>query len=154
MDLQFIDAPVTTSTSAYTANRVVGGAIHLRKAAKSGGVTLLRHLIVREVGSQKAPFTLVFLNADPGVLADGSTPSLSALYENIVGKVDVANGDYETVGGVSIADIEISRVMRGLTGDQKQGFTGGDLWVIPVVTGTPTYSGAHVLGFGFGFMRD
>jgi hypothetical protein len=78
MDLQFIEQPVTVKTSAYSANKVVGGAYQLRKAA-SGGVTLLRSIVVKEVGTQKAPLTLVFLNVDPGTLADSSTPDFSAL---------------------------------------------------------------------------
>ena len=131
--------------TAYAAGAAIGPPQVLDRALANDGTGMIRHVTVTEKGSSKLAFTIVILSVNPGNIADNSTPDLSPFQQNVVARVAVASSDYLTVGNLSIADIEVSRLVQGPP---------GPLWAVVVSTGnTSAPSGVNVLTFGYGMIR-
>lgn len=147
-DIRVRSVTPVISTSAYTASRYAGPPQKLSGLLGKQGVTRLKHLQAFEVGTQKAALTLLLYSADPGALVDGGTPSLASLAATLIGKYNVATADYETVGGVSVADIPIDRIISGNPHTPPTSL--GDVWLSIVVTGTPTFAAVNALRIAAG----
>jgi hypothetical protein len=159
-----VSTTFTVDTSAYQAGDVVqvgAAGIRVKRVCKYRRQKLL-DVLVREVGTQKAALTLLFFRSAPTVAAANAAYVLSAAdLLNLVGKVNVLTTDYETVGGQSVAHVgNIWKVLEGWTGDTDPGTgklddtTVGDLWMVLVTTGTPTYGAASALSVELGFEAD
>ena len=156
---RFLTAAPTISTSIYAAGDVVGGALRLRRALHPYRSGILRTVLVLDDDNEKAVLTCLFFKAEPAtVAADNASYTLTAAdMANLVGRVNVAAADYETVGGQAVAKVAVNDVMDGYVGDSSQNndATVGDLWVVPVITsGTPTFTATADLTFACGFQAD
>lgn len=148
--------PTVSASSAYTSGDVVGSAMQFSRAFGGEGRTgVVKTVLVLDKGNQKAPLTLLFFNAQPGtVAADNAAFSFaSADVDLCVGKVNVAAADYETVGGKAVAAVDVSAVLQGTIGTLGARDC-GDLWVVAVTTGTPTYASTSDLTFRLGLLAD
>ncbi len=154
--------PTVSTAPPYTAGDVVGGLQRLKLAVGKYRRGTLQDVIVREVGSQKAPLTLLFFRSAPGTVAADNTPFSFAAADvpNCVAKVNVLTTDYETVGGQSVAHVSVGKVVEGNIGDIDPGTgkvddtTIGDLWLVVVTTGTPTYGTTAALTLELGILAD
>lgn len=149
----------TVSTSAYTSGDVVGGATRIPRALGAYARGVLKTVLVRDADAQKAALTLLlFKDAPTGIAADNAALSLSTSdLALLVGKVNVAASDYETVGGKSVAVVDVAAALQGSAGDPSdrlQHLRTGDLWLVIVTTGTPTYAAASDLSLDLGFLTD
>jgi len=148
--LQITPAITTTSTQ-YSANDVVGGELTLSGAVRAnGGAAILQSLLVIDRANQKAPLTILIFDADPaGTYTDNAAcPALGSDAPKLKRKINVAASDYETVGGVAIADIAaISKVVKSAATT--------NLWAVAITTGTPTYGANSTdLSISFGILPD
>lgn len=142
---------IVVSTGIYAVNDVVGGEITLTGALRAADSTgVLQSVLIKDNSNQKAPLTLLFFNENPaGTFTDnGACPDLTADLSKIVRKVNIAAIDYETIGTVAIADVSAVAKMV------KAGTSSGDLWLVIVTTGTPTYGATSDLIVHCGFLED
>ena len=148
---------VTVSTSpAYTAGDVVGGALAITSAAtrvssNKGGTAVLLSLSVIETGTQKPALDILLFSALPtGTYTDNVAPTIStADIANCMGKVSVLAADYNTVGTLSIATLAVGVVIA--VGTAVASTT---IYAVPVTSGTPTFSATTSLQIKFGFLQD
>jgi hypothetical protein len=149
--------PIVTSTTAYAAGDVIGGKLTIADAVVgSGHGGLLQSVFVLDLGNQKAPLTILIFNADPtaATLTNDAkidlTPSSGVDAGKIIRKVNITQGDYETIDNAgsdyAIADIAaLAKPIRPVSGV--------NLYAAIFTTGTPTYGVANGLYLGFGFLR-
>lgn len=142
---------ITTTAPQYTAGDVVGGVLTLTAAVRSsGGAGLLQSLLVTDRANQKAPLTILLFDSAPaGTYTDNAAcPTLGADTAKLIRKVNVVAADYETIGGVAVADLAaVSKVVKA-SGS-------ADLKAVVVTTGTPTYgANATDLSIRFGLLPD
>lgn len=156
-----VTARPTVSTTAYTSGDVVGGAVRLPRALGQYRRGVLKTVLVRDADAQAAALTLLlFKDAPTGIAADNAALSLSdSDLALLVGKVNVAASDYETVGGKSVAVVDVAAALDGSAGDAAdplQHLRTGDLWLVVVTKGTPTYTAADDtrLNFDLGLLTD
>lgn len=150
-----ISSAPAVSTSQYTAGDVVGGVQDLgSKAAGPYRYAVLLSLLVVEDGTQAPELEILFFNAEPaGVAADNAALTLTdADALKLVGRVQVASADYETVGGKAIAQVKPGIVLQGKK-DTDDSLL-GKLWAVAVAVGTPTLANAAALRFGYGLLQD
>lgn len=98
--------PTTSATPDYSAGDAVGGKQTLTSAARtSGGKVILQSLTVIDVSNQKKDITILFFDSDPAAatITDNAAFAFSTDISKVVGRVNIADTDYETVNGKAIA---------------------------------------------------
>jgi hypothetical protein len=138
----------TVGGGAYSAGDAVGGKQTLTGVAGSaGGTVAIESVVVTDVSNQKAPFTILFFDADPSAatITNNAAFAFSTDAAKLVGKVNVAASDYETVDSKAVAVVKSIALMLKANGT-------ADLYAAVVTTGTPTYAGAGDLTFKYGFL--
>jgi hypothetical protein len=148
--LNIIQKNPTISTSAYSANNVVGGIQTLAGAVrKPNGFAVLESVSVIDAAAQGAQLSIFFFKALPtgGTYADHGGLTLAAAdLPNFLGKVDIAAANYDPTGsGVKSA----TGTALGLA---VQGDSSGNVYAIATTTGTPTFT-ALALTFNYGFTQ-
>jgi hypothetical protein len=143
---------ITVSTAgAYAPGNVVGGKITLSGALRAANSTgILQSILVKDNANQKAPLTMLLFNDNPtATFTDrAACPDLTADMGKIIRKINIAAADYETIGTIAIADI--SAIAKMLVA----GSASGDLWLVNVTTGSPTYGAASDLQIQLGVPQD
>ena len=135
----------TVSLSAYHANDCVGGLIHVAAGVQRNDQEILQSIHIADLANQKAGLVLVFFDAEPsaGTYTDHAAIDFSDDAEKIIRSVLVNTSDYQTVGGIALADINIAQTLYQ---DVK------DLHLAIMCTGTPTFTGASDLKIELGLV--
>jgi hypothetical protein len=138
--MRTVDAALTVTLAAYTANDVVGGLIALDVHSPQGGGVLKRLILVDE-DSQAEVFTAYIFDAEPSAIddADAFEPTLADV-QKLIGKVAIAAMDYVVLND-GAADHDI--VMKEL--DIPFTAAHGKIYVYLVATDTPDYVNADAL---------
>lgn len=101
--------PVVSATPDYAAGDAVGGKQTLTGAARkeSGGEVVLQSLTVIDKSNQKKDLTILIFDSDPTVatITDNSAFVFSTDISKLIGKVNVADTDYETIDSIAIATL-------------------------------------------------
>lgn len=150
-------ATPTITAGAYSAGDVVGGVMEFARLLGDHRRGVLKTVTVIDLGDQKAALTLLLFNAEPaGVAADNAAFALSAAdAAKLVGKVNVAADDYETVGGEAVAVLDVADVVEGYAGaNARDAVSVGTVWGVLVTTGTPTYASTSDLTVRLGCLAD
>jgi hypothetical protein len=154
----FAVTPTITAGSAYASGNSVGGIQAVGGPDAAPDYAVLDSLTVIDAANQKAPLTLLFFAQDPTGSAGGATPAtvtdqaafaFGTSAPLLVGKVDVAAGDYETVNNGAVAcktNLVLPMQADGPSGVVRK------LYVAVVTTSTPTYGHASDLTFTYGFV--
>lgn len=98
--------PTVSASPDYSAGDAVGGIQTLTSAARtSGGKVSLESLTVVDKANQKKAITVLFFDSNPAAatVTDNSAFAFSTDIAKLVGKVNVAAADYETVDSIGIA---------------------------------------------------
>jgi hypothetical protein len=157
--------PTITPSVAYSSGQCVGGLQKVSSPSAGGNIAVLDSLTIVDVANQKAPLTVMFFDADPtaatptaatptaatptpATVADGSAFAFGSSSPRFIGKVDVAAGSYETIGGEAIAALTNLRLVLQVTTPPGALAT---LYAVVVTTGTPTYQHASDLTLRYGF---
>lgn len=142
----------TVSLGAYEAGESVGTGSELTFNGSQTRRAVMKSLLVADAGNQKAPLTIIFMNAQKATApTDAAAFTWTAAdLRNVVAVVNVASDDYETVDSKAFAMIELSRVLE-LENTMKDPFR---FWVYVVTTGTPTYVATTDLQFFLGLLAD
>ncbi len=141
---------LVVSTSAYSANMVVGGknAFNLLRTVNGSGK--LQSVALIDNSNVKAAMTLLFFSQNPiGVYLDHASFTWSAAdTDTLIRKVNIATADYETINGKAVADISsIAKDIYGTNGDTN-------IYVVMITTGTPTYATTNALTLKIGVIQD
>ncbi len=140
----------TINTVQFTAGDAVGGKQTLTNAVRvSGGKAILESLTVVDQGNQKADLTILFFESDPAAatITNNAAFVFSTDITKVVGKVNVAAADYETINSKAVACIKA-------IGLEMKGNATANLYAAVVTTGTPTYVGTTDLNFRYGFLQS
>jgi hypothetical protein len=138
------------STSAYSANDIVGGlrTLHLLRDNDGRGC-VLQSISVTDKSDQKAELIFVFFNANPAdsTVADHGGFTLHANdVAKVIGTVKVEAADYYDTGSVSVAlKTGIGLVLS--SADEH-------IYCITIATGTPDYVAAGDVSIAFGVLQD
>lgn len=158
----FQQIPTISNGAIYGAGDCIGGIQKLSIAGQGRNQARLQSVVVQDQSNQKAPLTLLFFSADPTAI----TVNPATVADNMpfawgtggatgtfLGKVDVAAGDYETIGGQAIAT-KAGLLLPMQVAAPGGGVSGGpvpSLYIAVVTTGTPTYGSVSALTFELGF---
>lgn len=142
---------ITVSTSAYSANDVVGGKITVPNAMRvSGGTGILQSLCIIDKANQKAALEILIFDSDPssGTYTDNGAFTWNATDgAKLIRRISVAASDYATFGTAAIADISPGGKVLKATGSKN-------LYAVIVTTGTPTYAATTDLAVRWGILQD
>jgi len=141
---------LTISTSAYTANMVVGGKNAFSLVRTPNGSGKLQSVVLIDNSNIKAPMTLLFFSQNPvGTYLDHATFTWSAADTDILlRKVNIATVDYETINNKAVADISaIAKDIYSTNGNTS-------IYVVMITTGTPTYATTTALTLKIGVIQD
>ena len=142
-----LNPTISLPATQYTSGDVVGGKLTVSGAITfPAGTAMLQSLLILDKSNQKAALTIIVFDADPSAstFTDNSAPVINAAdVSKIIRKVNVAAADYETVGGIAIADLAaLSKIVEAASGTT--------LYIVITTTGTPTYaSGALSVNCGY-----
>lgn len=131
----FRNRPAVTA-SAYSAGNVVGGIQSFGPLDQCFGRGLLKQVAISDRANQKAAMTLLFFQDNPagGSYADKAAPTFADADDLLfLGKVEVATGDYTTVGAKAVATKEC------LLGIRSNDDLTRKVYVVAITSGTPTY---------------
>jgi hypothetical protein len=134
----------TITTSAYSANDIVGGLMTFSVASPSNG-GILNSVKITDADNEGAAFDLYIFNDVPTTIANGDAAQLLiADLDKLVTKIEVAAADYEAVNSLKFAiKNEASEGANAVyKADSK-----GNLYMYAVCTGTPTFAAATNLKF-------
>lgn len=135
----------TLDTNAYSANDRVGTVHTLTAACINGRAAKLASLSVLDKAAQGAALTLLFFDSLPTVASDDNAALdiTDAMMEKCKGHVTIGTGDYQAIAASKIACVKnIGLILE--SGSQ------GNLYVVVMTTGTPTYA-ADSLVFNYSF---
>lgn len=141
---------LSLETSAYSSGDVIADTQVITDALRVvGGTGTLQSLHVYDQDDQKAAFTVYLLRSNVSMGTENSAPSITdANALEILGWVSIAVGDYQDLGGVSVAQGIFSPFVL------KSADASRDLYVAVVNgTGTPTYTASGVK-LQFGISQD
>lgn len=148
--LESISVTPTVSTSpAYTAGDCVGGKQTLTGAARtSGGRVILESINVLDLGNQKAALTILFFDSDPAAatITDNAAFVWSTDHSKLLGKVNIAAADYETIASEAVATVKAIGLLLEASGS-------ANLFAVVVTTGTPTYTATTDIRITYGFLQ-
>jgi hypothetical protein len=134
----------TITTSAYSANDIVGGLMTFNVSSPSN-CGILNRIKITDADNEGAVFDLYIFNAAPTAIANGDAAQLLiADLDKLVCKVEVAAADYKTVNSLKFAIKD--EVSEGVNVSYNAD-TSGNLYMYAVCTGTPTYAAATNLKF-------
>jgi hypothetical protein len=146
------------NTVQYTAGDVVGGLMNFSQAAGPFSNAVIQSITVKDKANQKAALTLLFFREAPtGIPVNNAALDItSADMAKLIGKVNVAASDYETLDSQAVATVYPGLVVSGHadTGLATDASNIGNLWMVAVTTGTPTYTAADDLSFELGSLQD
>jgi hypothetical protein len=146
-DIQVVTLNPVVLTTAYTANRNVGGVLTAQRAFASSFSGRLRSVRVWEVGTQKAPLDVLLFRATPpaAVIADNAAVTFNAADAAfLIGHVAVPAAGYVTLGGISVTTVPVDLPLLGAS---------SDLAVVLFTSGTPTFAAANAMSVALGIQR-
>lgn len=127
---------VTVSNSpAYTAGDSVGGKLTLTNALGSNNKGIVREIVLVDQAKQNAAMTLLFFSADPSGTTftdNGALDVADADMSKIIGKVNIAAGDYAGLADNSVASV--ASLAIPLEGADRT------IYAHLFTTGTPTFA--------------
>lgn len=146
-----VDVVLSTDTSIYADGDVLADTQLVnavtRGVDKNG---ILRSIVVVDKDDQKIAMDLIFFSANVSLGTENAAPSISDTNAaNILGRVNIATGDYVDLGGVSVGFKAISdgMLIKPVTATD-------DIYVAAITRGgTPTYTAAG-LTLRLGFSQD
>lgn len=154
-----IRVPVTNSLGAYNAGDVIGGILTVRDGSSTGAEPLLagktgvlKHITVKEIGTQKADLAIVLFDQLPtGTYTDnGAFDWGVGDFAKCIGIVLIDDANYVTLDGHNIATVEVSRSVQNKESGEPR-----CIYAIIVANGsTPDYVTAADLELQFGFIQD
>lgn len=128
-----IEAALTITAGAYSANDVVGGLVAVTVQSNRHASGVIRKLSVVDDDNEKAALTIYWFSEAPTSIADNAAfaPVIADL-KKMSGSVAVAAGDYVTINSNAIA----------IKTDVNNDFSAstGILYLYVVCTATPTYT--------------
>lgn len=144
--------PVLTGAGAYSSGNAVGPKQTIASAARKTTKTqiMLQTLTVTDKANQKAALTILFFDSDPtaGTYTDKSALALSTDLAKVIGKVNVAAADYETIDSKAVACLKSIGLEMQLTAGATT------LYAAVLTTGTPTYTSTSDLTFRYGVLQS
>jgi len=147
---EVIEKALTITTSAYTANDVIGGLITF-DVSNSGGSGIIRWGRVVDDDAEDAELTLYLFDTSPTAILDAAAfaPTIADL-KNMIGKILFEAADYEDINSNGIA-------IRGRGADAvdidfKTDL--GNIFGYLVCTSTPTYTAVTDLHLTIGVWMD
>lgn len=140
------------TTDQYTAGDCVGTIMSFD--VQEFGLAVLKNIVVTDAANQKAALTILFFRKQPaGSFTNNSALPLSnADLALVVGKVNVAADDYETIASKAVADVDCSIVLKAK--DDTSPPTSKTIYLAVLTTGTPTYASATDLVLKPGLLMD
>jgi hypothetical protein len=125
----------TITTSAYSANDIVGGLITFSVASPSN-CGIINKIKVTDADNEGAVLDVYIFDDVPTTIANGDAAALLiADLDKLVCKVEIAAADYEAVNSLKFA---IKEDINAVYKANAQ----GNLYAYIVCTGTPTYAAA------------
>lgn len=143
----------TVSTSAYSAGFVVGGLQTLTNAVRTAGTGIWTSFFIMDLSNQKQPMTVLLFDADPtaagtpATVADHGAYAAGTATPRLIAQAQVVASDYVSNDTKAFANIPIPNL-------PVKAASGTSLFAVVVTTGTPTYSNAAHVQFGFGLLQD
>ena len=155
---RLIRPTITVDTGIYAALDILGalvvsGVVTLSSVTREkGGTAVLESVSVFDDDNEKCPLSLLFFDTAPTggtYVGNGALTLSTADKARYLGKVNIAAGDYETLGGEAFACIRgIGLGVKAIEGSR-------DLYMIPLVSsGTPTYTAATDIQMVLSFLAD
>jgi hypothetical protein len=146
-------ATVAAGTVQYTAGDVVGGTTTFSALNWTNNSGELCAVTVTTLSGGSVPLTLAFFNAAPTTVADNAPGTFAAadLTAKLVGIVAVGTADYALMG--TGATPPCSATIKTLEIPYKLS-SGGNLYCVPIVRGTPTFTAANHLILALGVKQD
>lgn len=139
----------TILTSAYTTGTVLFATTSIANLVPANDQpVVLQSLFVVDKDDEGVAITLHFFSANVALGTAGSAPSISDAdaASAWLGSVDIVTGDYKDLGGVKVASLKgIGLNLAPASGTRN-------VYVAATVTGTPTFTAAGDLVFGFGVL--
>lgn len=137
----------TVQAGPMTTLRPVGATIPLKGVVDQDGTSRLTGVTVQDYDNAKAAMTLLFFSDK--LTTDAVDDTAWTMHANdmahCLGKVEIATTDYTTVGGKAVATKNLPQPLVLLS-------TTMIVYVVAIVTGTPTYASATV-GFAFDILK-
>jgi len=142
-----IEVAPTMDTSAYASGDVLISETDIASAGRATGTTIiLQSLLLVDKDDQKAAMTFYFFDRTVTFGTKNAAPTISdadaAFY---MGHVDVLAGDWDDLGGVSVA------TLRGIGLEMKPNAT--SIFFTAITGGTPTHTASGLI-CKFGFLRS
>jgi hypothetical protein len=137
-------------TTAYATGQVLFTAVEVVNAAYVGRVSLLASVTLIDADDQGQPLDLYFFSgtASMGARGAAATAITDADANKFLGKVSVASGDWEDLGGARVAHVAVpSNRPLPIKGDAQAASLAGYMsaFVVGVTRGTPTHSATGLL---------
>lgn len=138
--VEWIEVPVTVSTSAYTAGDVVGGLLECAVDQYRGG-GFVQGVRLIDDHAQSEPYTLYLFDSKPAVIADGDAWAATVANGALcIGQIAIASTDYATWGSEKRAQVDVTDVAPTFGSLQS-----GKLYAYLVASETPDYNGVNDL---------
>lgn len=149
MSLVLSNTP-TISTSAYTANDVVGGEMVFRGAV--GQDCILQTVTLIDQDGESAPMEILIFQENITTPDDADAWAFTAGDEpKLLTRIEIGASDYKAIGGgtEAIAEKRNLAIPLTITKDTNNQYS---LYVVMVTTGTPTYTAADDLTLKLGVL--
>jgi hypothetical protein len=146
---KIVSPTITVATSVYEADDCVGGKLTLTDAVRvSGGSGVLQNITVLDASATKPAFEILIFNADPtaATLTDQAAIALSTDVAKVIHRIPVYTSDYTTVAGVSIADVNVGKVVQAVGSD--------NLYACIAATAAHDFAATSDIKMHFGFLQD
>ncbi len=146
---KIITPAITVSADAYAAGKCVGGKLTLTDAVRvSGGSGVLQNITVLDASATEPAFEILIFNADPtaATLTDQAAIALSTDVAKVIHRIPVYTSDYTTVAGVSIADVNVGKVVQAVGSD--------NLYACIAATAAHDFAATTDIKMHFGFLQD
>lgn len=141
--------PTVSATPDYTAGDAMGGTQTLTGAARvSGGTVILESLTVYDKDNQKKAITILFFDSSPSAATttDNGAFVFSTAISKLVGKVNIAAADYETVDSIGIACLKAIGLEMLCSGS-------ANLYAVAIAGEAINLATTTALTFKYGFLQ-
>jgi hypothetical protein len=144
-----VTTPTVSNAVAYSTGDQVGAKLTFTNAVRIiSGSGLIVGLTVVDIANQKAPLSLIIFDADfTGQTDNAAWVWNSADYNKVLGVINVATVDYQTIGSIAIANVTGLSILAQANGT-------ANLYGVLVTTGAPTYTSTSALRLRLALMQD
>jgi len=147
---------LTVSTGAYTSGDCVGGIITAGKLDSPTNRGVLKNVCVVDKDNQKPALTILLMRSLPtGTYTDNGAFALADADEaKVIGKVNIAAADYETIGSKAVADVEVSKLIEAYSNNDKSDPANRDLHFLILTTTAPDFTATTSLTIYANILSD